>query len=96
MARRRIVLIEPLLMARWLQGYSPEPGESWTSDAPADLTIVGCGWDETRNVMRFAVESSTFDDVPDVYFAPDWTPTFTTHTMSKFEAAMAVLRPSAS
>ncbi len=92
MARRRIVLVEPMMLVVWMQGGALRPGETVTSDAPADLTIVGCGWDEVRGVVRLAVESSEFDDVPDGHFAPGWTPRFLSTQMSPYEAAMAVLR----
>jgi hypothetical protein len=91
MARRRIVLIAPFLLEEWMRGLALRPGESVASDAPADLKIVGCGWDEQRNEVRLAVESSAFDEVADGMFAPTWSPVFTTHRMSEFEAAMAVL-----
>lgn len=97
MARRRIVLVHPSLLADILRGWpamtSTPVGVSVTSDAPADLRVVGCGWDESRGVVRLAVESDEFDDVPEGVFAPEWFPTFTKHLepMSRIEAAMAVL-----
>ena len=97
MARRRIVLIHPTLIADLLRGWpalTKNPtGVYVTSDAPADIRVVGCGWDEKANVVRLAVESEAFDDVPDDQFAPEWQPVFTKHydEMTAFEAAMAVL-----
>jgi hypothetical protein len=97
MARRRIVLIDPEVVADVLRAdgrlTARRVGERVTSDAPDDLTVVGCGWDETRQQVRIAVESSTFDDIPDGVFAPEWTPLYTRHydEMTEFEAAMAVL-----
>ena len=60
--------------------------------------MIGCGWDEGTNCIRIAVESEAFDDIPDGMIAPDWRPLFTVHSdpMTMFEAAMEVLRPSAS
>lgn len=98
MARRRIILMQPDWFAQILIDGGPafRSGptlvESVTSDCPADLRIVGCGWDEARNLVRVAVESETFDEVPDGYFAPEWTPTYTSHVMTRFEAALEVLK----
>ena len=100
MARRRIVLIDPSFMARILRA-DLLPHGAWitalTSDAPRDIRVIGCGWDERTNTVRFAVESEEFDDVPDGQFAPEWRPMFTVHSdpMTRYEAAMTVLRPSA-
>ena len=97
MARRRIVLLHPTLLADVLRGWpqmtTTPVGVSVTSDAPADLRVVGCGWDEVAGVVRLAVESEAFDDVPDGMFAPEWQPVFTKHydEMTAYEAAMAVL-----
>lgn len=103
MARRRIITVYPDLVVRWLQqdgtAVAMTPGvwiKSITSDCPADLRIVGCGWDEARGVMRIAVESESFDEVPDGCFAPEWTPTYTQHFLSRYDAAMEVLGLSAS
>jgi hypothetical protein len=74
MAKRKILLIEPLLLAEMLRGHDME---ELRTDFPADAVIVGCGWDETRNYVRLAVESETFDEVPDGYFAPDLSVTIT-------------------
>lgn len=99
MARRRIVLIHPSLMAEVLRGwprmYADPIGVTVSSDAPADIRVVGCGWDEGRHVIRLAVESAEFDDVPDGCFAPEWNPQFTKHLdpMTRYEAAMELLRP---
>ena len=98
MARRRIVLLYPSLMAEVLRGWpamtASPVGVTVSSDAPADLTVVGCGWDESLRVIRLAVESEEFDDVPEGCFCPEWEPLFTKHydEMTVYEAAMAVLR----
>lgn len=99
MARRRIILIDAGLMVQWLQqdghAISPSSGawvKSITSDCPDDLRVVGCGWDELRNQIRIAVESAEFDEVADGYFAPEWTPAYTAHYLSRFDAAMEVLK----
>ena len=100
MARRRIVLIDSGFMERILRA-DLVPHGAWltaiTSDSPADIRVIGCGWDERTNCVRLAVESESFDDVPDGQFAPEWRPQFTIHSdpMTRYEAAMAVLRPSA-
>lgn len=99
MARRRIILFSGRLMADVIRGDAilggPIAKDEWvlsiTSDVPADLRVVGCGWDERTNSVRIAVESSTFDDIPDGYFAPEWTPTYTRHAVTEYEAAMALL-----
>jgi hypothetical protein len=97
MARRRIVLLHPTLLAEMLRGWpamTRAPVGVWVeSDAPADLRVVGCGFDEARNVIRVVVESETFPDIPDGSFYPEWQPLFTKHydEMTAFEAAMAVL-----
>ena len=103
MARRRIVLLHPSLLADMLRGWPRGAGMVreygvWVeSDAPADLRIVGCGWDEMKGVIRLAVESETFDDIPEGVFCPEWQPTYTRHLdpMTEYQAAMAVLRPRA-
>ena len=98
MARRRIVVLHSSLLAEILRGWPAMTaipvGVSVTSDAPADLTVVGCRWDEVRGTIRLAVESEEFDDVPEGCFCPEWEPLFTKHydEMTVYEAAMAVLR----
>lgn len=102
MARRRIILVDASLMAHLVSGRSFGTWtsgmilKSLTSDCPSDMRIVGCGWDEKRNVLRLAAESEEWDDVPDGYFAPEFTPSYTTATLTKFEAAMEVLGRTAS
>jgi hypothetical protein len=102
MARRRIILVHPLLLAEMLRGWpamtSLPVGVSVTSDAPADMRVTGCDWDHVRRTMRMVVESAEFDDVPDGAFCPEWMPVFTKHydELTRYEAAMTVLRPSAS
>lgn len=100
MARRRIIELRPEFLTDLLRGWTALSGSllttGVTSDVPPDLRIIGCGWDEGRHVVRLAVESSTFDDVPDGMFAPNWEPAYTAHYMDRFEAAMEVLGRTAS
>jgi hypothetical protein len=96
MARRRIILLNTDVVVAMLRGNWPRVNpNNWvreiTSDIPADLRIVGCGWDESRNIVRIAVESETFDDVPDGQFAPEWEPVYTFHEVTEFEAAMMLM-----
>jgi hypothetical protein len=97
MARRRIILLNTDVVVTMLRGEwtLAVDHDRWirevTSDVPADLRIVGCGWDESRNIVRIAVESETFTDVPDGQFAPEWVPTYTAHEVTEFEAAMMLM-----
>lgn len=51
-----------------------------TSDAPADLTLMGfhrqCPWDDT---YEFVVGSESFDPVPEGTELPIWNPVITAH-----------------
>ncbi len=98
MARRRIITMEPALMASIMvsgdaSGFSKDKERVYevTSDVPADLRVVGCGWDEQRSILRIAVESATFADVPDGRFAPEWTPTYHVDVLTEYQAAMLLL-----
>ncbi len=50
-----------------------------TSDAPADLKIVGAQWEHLTATIIVTVESATFDEVGPGEVIPDWSPSFTAH-----------------
>jgi hypothetical protein len=87
MARRKILMVEPALLCGMLRGHDME---ELRTDFPADAVIVGCGWDETRNYVRLAVESESFDEVPDGYFAPDLSVTIT-RRVSELDAILRLV-----
>lgn len=94
--RRAIIEIDPEVLVGMLRGH---PATEVWSDVPSDMTIIGCGWDETRHRVRLAVQSVEFADVPDGTFAPDFTPTFTTFApteSARFAAALELLGRTAS
>ena len=64
--------------------------EEITTNVPDDMQIVGCGWDETRGVIRLAVESETFDEVEEGMFAPMFRPVVTLR-ISEFDAILRLV-----
>lgn len=96
--RRRVVVLHPSLLAEIMRGWPAMTaipvGTSVTSDAPEDIRVVGCYWDDRTSTIRVAVESEAFDELPEGVILPEWSPTYTRHydEMSAFEAAMRVLR----
>jgi len=87
MARRQILVIEPMVLCEMLRGHDMSEVRT---DFPADAVIVGCGWDVTRNMLRLAVESESFDEVPDGYFAPDMNITIT-RRISELDAILRLV-----
>lgn len=88
--RRKILEVSADLVAGLLPGWHDLM--SLTTDAPKDIKIVGCGWDETKNTIRLAVESETFDEVEDGRFAPYLTLTVT-QRRSELDAVIHLLTP---
>lgn len=87
--RRKILELDPNVLCGMLQGHDMSEVRT---DFPPDAKIVGCGWDERRNYIRLAVESASFDDIPDGFFAPLMTVTATSR-LSELEAVLRLVRP---
>ena len=88
-SRRKILHVAADVMVEMLHGHKMC---EVVTDMPSDAVIVGCGWDESRNTVRLAVESETFDEVEDGYFAPDFD-LHLTWRRSELEAAIHLLTP---
>ena len=88
-SRRKLLEIQAGLFADMLRGH--DMCEVRT-DFPTDAKIIGAGWDQSRNSIIVAVESSEFDEVEDGYFAPQLDVTVTKR-ISEVEAILAMVRP---
>lgn len=51
----------------------------WETNWPADAEIINAVWEPERQLIVLNVRSSEFDEVPDGYVIPEWTPTITKH-----------------
>jgi hypothetical protein len=86
--RRAIIEIDPPSFAAMLRGHD---AVMVTSNVPADAVIVGCGWDEHRHLIRLAVESEEFDDVPDGHVAPSFNVIMGTRLPGESERFLAAM-----
>ena len=90
MARRKVITVSAYMVANMMRGHDMM---EIRTDVPADMVIVGCGWDETRNSIRLAVESEEWDEVEDGMFAPDFTP-IVTMRISELDAILRLVSDS--